>query len=303
MGVINKNKNVKMNQKLLSVLPLHLFALFSILPLFGEEESEGWMPQWKIGDWWIVKQSTNANYPPGSYPPHDSIPNLVETGSFRFEVLGHEEVNGQLCFAVERKQLPHPRGKGGIRYIYYFQKDNLRLLRYDAYRYSTREFSFEFSKLFRSFDYHFDEQDKDRPVFQDIMSIPAFPLVTHGLRAMRLSEPHLSPVNISMGPVSQKVSEKRIREFSQELDADGIEHPMDGLCYYVLLEASDNEYAKQLWDPQLVWPLFNEFGFVVTARGTLHRRYGFAVGERIPFRREWLIDWSSRYKIIEDQKK
>ncbi|MCH7761196.1 hypothetical protein IIA15_07360 [candidate division TA06 bacterium] len=304
-----------MNYKVISLFVILLIFQLIAIPSSGEDKSDGWMPEWEVGDWWVVKQSTNvANF------PYDSIPQWHDTGTYRFEVLGQEEVNGQLCYAVERKRLPSPLVSGGSRYIYYFHKDNLRPVRRDKYEYRTREFSLQKSKppSTSDFQYSKNKEDYDRPVFSSGFSLPAFPLEERGKRAGTLSKPGRSTTSLSLGRryLSQNVSMQKIEEFSKELSESKIEISMKENCYFVLIESwrpkrrveqkqimefeEVDNFTRQLWWTSSPWSLFHEYGMVVLKDYGSQVEGGAKKGARIPMRREWLIDWSSRYKIIEN---
>jgi hypothetical protein len=53
-------------------------------------------------------------------------------------------------------------------------------------------------------------------------------------------------------------------------------------------------YARQIWCPNLSWVNYHEFGIVVQKDYSVEVEGGAKLGSRIPIRREWLIDWSSR---------
>jgi hypothetical protein len=312
-GVMNSGKD--MNYKILSFLLILLLCYLNAIPSFGEDRQEGWMPEWEVGDWWIVKQRTNAaNF------PYDSIPQWHDTGTYRFEVLGQEEVNKQLCYAVERKSLPSPLVSGGTRYIYYFHKDNLRPVRKVGYSYRSREFSIEDSNPPHILDYQYSRsKDKfDRPIFSSGFSLPAFPLAVIGDRAKALSEPGQATSKRGVY-VSQVVSIHNIEEFNQELSESKIEISKHEKCYSVIIESWSRKtgmdrkrniefdgaynYTRQIWWKTSPWSLYHEYGMVAQKDHSVEVEGGAKKGTRIPMRREWLIDWSSRYKIIEDQKK
>lgn len=272
-----------MKKRILRFLAISFATAISISSIEGmslaENLANGWMPEWKVGDWWIVKESIEVSRIRGKPYPLWGEPHLI-----RFEVIGIEWVNGKECYAVERRNWPIDKFRPEQRTIFYFRKANLQLVRKTKY-------SYLFGKLQapRSIDYTYTQDVAYKPC-GGLINMPVFPLVYQGARADRLAKPRMSPLG---GHVTQIVSQRSAEDFRPKLANVELKVSPGLLCYDVVLETGGDKEVKdkwevrfvdQLWSPSFPWYLYEEVGHT-TSEGI--KELG---------RRTWLVDCSSFHK-------
>ena len=267
-------------KKALMLIATLLFLLTAVV-CFADDLPGEWMPRWEIGDWWIVKRTVEGSRFTGR--PYPSWSNFI---LFRFEVTGVGQVNGKICYVLERRYWPIGKlTPPEVRTIFFLCKEDLCLVRLTDYAYSK--------KLLKSYsiDYKCNRGITFGVGLGGWINLPAFPLTYEGIRAVSLTKPPSDP---EASYVTQNVSVCNIGNFSQQLaDSEIVEVSSDTLCYHVILEGGGSEkdrkkigvnYAEQLWSPQFPWYLYEEVG---------HKS---PEGTKKLWRKTWLFDCSSFHK-------
>jgi hypothetical protein len=210
--------------------------------------SNQWMPQWKVGDWWIVKTQSRI-WAAGFAPPEGYDPfKTPHAGQLLYKVIDEENVNGQLCFALEQKGLPIDSDFPERRVVAYFRKEDFLLIREIDYSYSNiqgapaKPCTVEYScnKGFPSLNPYKEH-------------MPVFPLFLKGPKADSLAK----------GYLAQKVFARRIEDFKQQFqDLKHIDTiPIKkGNCYLVNIEQTPRYIMRQIWVSSLPWFLYQESG-------------------------------------------
>ena len=249
-----------------------VLMVISFAYVFGDVLSNQWKPQWKIGDWWIIKtRGTIWVGPPISKPP--DINNLPPWRLY-YKVIGIEKINGQECFAVEQRRLPIDEYLPELKTVYYFRKDNLQIVRISSYGYSQ-------GKLQNPSSVNYKYKYKS-PFVGNMDFFPSFPLVYKGAEAESLALKRSDP---NQAMVSQIVSVRRIEEFNKMIMASDTIYASEGDCYYVHIETWAPDTArrlietKEIWIPTLPWYLYSETSV-------------YGDGKMTPLFKRWLADYS-----------
>jgi hypothetical protein len=244
----------------------------------------GWMPNWKIGDWWIIKTRYVSWISAGPPLPESLDMKTVQPFEIYYKVIGIEKLNGHDCFAVEQRRLPIDESFPKKRIIYYFRKDNLQITKSAEYSYAGRKIEEPILvDYIYSYKVPFISSNWDLNVF------PSFPLVYEGAEAKSLTVKRFDPQN---SKVTQTVEIRRVEEFSEMTKAADIMHTSQGDCYYVLIDQWHPDSTKStlkvldfkgIWIPSLPWFLYSE-----TSRPEN--------GKLIPLLKSWLADYSEWHK-------
>lgn len=240
-------------KKALTLVTTLLFLLTAVV-CFVDDLPKEWMPKWEVGDWWIVKASTRFR----QGPPHYG--KWSKPWSWRYEVTGIEEVKGFQCYVLEMKYWPINERRSEERLVFYFRKENFRLIRETNYSYRLGELQ---PPVTIDYDYTVDAAF----ISPGLVNVPSFPLIFKGAKADSLSKPRWSPQG---GFVTQKVSVGKIKDFKEELTDSEIKISFGENCYHVILEGggrNETERRKggvrrveQIWDPDFAWFLYSEVG-------------------------------------------
>ncbi|MFB0510012.1 MAG: hypothetical protein ACETVX_05905 [bacterium] len=242
----------------------------------------GWMPNWKVGDWWIIKTRYVSWISAGPPLPESLDMNTVQPFEIYYKVIGMEKINGHNCFAVEQRRLPIDESFPEKRIIYYFRKDNLQIIRSAEYSYAGREIEEPILLDYvYSYKVPFISSNWDLNVF------PSFPLVYEGEEAKSLAVKRFDPQNRL---VTQTVTVRRVEEFNEMTKAVDKIYTSQGDCYYVLIEQWHPDSTnlkildfKEIWIPSLPWLLYSESSRPEN-------------GKLIPLLKSWLADYSGWHK-------
>lgn len=227
----------------------------------GRNLSETWKPEWKVGDWWVMKRrSSRASI----LLVRDTSPDAIwrlQPGRILFKVTGIESVSGVRCYAVLIRPLPVPSRPPWGSYTYYFRCDNLRVARMMTVAASPRMGSHVDTTL--------QEFGTDNPVpfgghLSWLETVPSFPLRLTGAEAESLKKARSYP---GVGVVSQAVTTVRVKDFANALRTLDSVRAVNAKCYRVYFQhyanpMSDSIYptfaSNELWAPGLPWLLYAE---------------------------------------------
>ena len=167
-------------------------------------------------------------------------------GQSLYTVIGIENINGQQCYALERKGLPLDSDFPERRIVFYFRKEDLWLIREIDYSYSYIQRA---ATKPCTVEYSYNKRFPSRIPYGERM--PVFPLFLKGPKAD----------NLAKGYLTQKVFARRIEEFKRQFQ--DLEHidtiPIKkGDCYLVSIEQNPPVVIRQIWVSSLPWYLYQE---------------------------------------------
>jgi hypothetical protein len=97
---------------------LTALAVAVCMPSVGSSQ---YTPQWRVGDWWVVKVWKSDLHDGMRWRPQ------------RYDVSGIEKVDGADCFVLQEKIGDTTPATDGERILYYVRTDNYRVIRKDEY--------------------------------------------------------------------------------------------------------------------------------------------------------------------------
>jgi hypothetical protein len=248
---------------------------------YKDELPLSWIPEWRVGDWWIVKVVGNRGAILGG-PTEWGLPVY-----WRFEVIGSETIRRYECFIIKSYIIGREKDSGGV---FWHQKSNLALLRQRNWYGSLEEFNI------KSVQPTFGENVVIRP-----FATPIFPFqldenrTVPNIRVYLYSLPKRNPradviqtISILSGNKCRMIllEGKLIPDLLHSYKAE--EFSFEGYKeYYQIILSGDIVETKQIWHPSAPWFLYSEYSKYED------REQGRT---KIKLLRSWLIDHSWLYK-------
>jgi hypothetical protein len=263
-----------------------LIGIFFILVLgiicASDTLPNGWMPNWKVGDWWTIKTKSAYRIINSSQKPSDI--DTFQPYEIYYKVIGVENIKGSDCFAVEQRRLPIDESFPEKRNVYYFRKSNLQIVR-------ITDYSYEGGKLREpySVDYKYDYKVPFISTNLDLNVFPSFPLVYEGDETESLA---IKRFDLQNSLVTQTVTILEIEEFNEMTEAVDKIFASQKDCYHVQIEQWYPDSVRSslkildfrgIWIPSLPWFLYCE-------------RIRPENGKFIPLLESWLADYSEWHK-------